>query len=36
LTTTKVEMLIQELHEGFSRGHFATDIMQRKILDARY
>jgi hypothetical protein len=24
------------LHEGPLRGHFATKIMQKKILDARY
>ncbi len=27
---------MKELHEGPSRGHFATEIIQRKILDARY
>jgi hypothetical protein len=27
---------MKELHEGPSRKHFATKIMQRKILDARY
>ncbi len=27
-------MVMKEQHEGPSRGHFATKIMQRKILDA--
>jgi hypothetical protein len=27
---------MKELHEGPSRKHFATKIMQRKILDAGY
>jgi hypothetical protein len=27
---------MKELHEGPSREHFVTEIMQRKILDARY
>jgi len=27
---------MKELHEGPLGGHFATKIMQRKILDARY
>jgi hypothetical protein len=27
---------MKELHEGPSKGHFATEITQRKILDARY
>ncbi len=25
-----------ELHEGATRGNFATNITQKKILDARY
>ncbi len=29
-------MVMKELHEGPSRGHFAIEITQRKILDARY
>ncbi len=27
---------MKELHEGPSGGHFATKIMQRKILDVGY
>ncbi len=27
---------MKKLHERPSRGHFAIEIMQRKILDARY
>jgi hypothetical protein len=27
---------MKELHEGPLRGHFVTEITQRKILDARY
>jgi hypothetical protein len=27
---------MKELHEGPSRGHFATTITQSKILDTRY
>ncbi len=29
-------MVMKELHEGPLGGHFATEIMQRKILDVRY
>jgi hypothetical protein len=29
-------MVMKELHEGPLGGHFATEITQRKILDARY
>ncbi len=29
-------MVMKELHEGSKRGHFATKITQRKILDVRY
>ncbi len=29
-------MVMKELHEGPSRGHFAMKIMQRKILDVGY
>jgi hypothetical protein len=29
-------MVMKELHERPSRGHFATELMQRNILDARY
>jgi hypothetical protein len=36
LTTTKAQMVMRELHERPLRGHFASDITQRKILDAGY
>jgi hypothetical protein len=36
LTSTKEHMVMKELHEGPSKGHFATKIMQRKILDVGY
>jgi len=36
LTTTKVQMMMKELHEGPSRGYFAMEITQRKILDTGY
>jgi hypothetical protein len=29
-------MMMKELHEGPSRGHFAIEIMQTKILDVGY
>ncbi len=29
-------MVMKELHEGPSKRHFATEIMQRKILDTGY
>ncbi len=29
-------MVMKELHERPSSGHFATKIMQRKIFDVRY
>jgi hypothetical protein len=29
-------MVMKELHEGPSRGHFTTEITQRKILDVAY
>ncbi len=29
-------MVMKELHEGPLRGHFATKIMKRKILDVGY
>jgi hypothetical protein len=28
--------MMKELHEGPSRGHFAMEIMQKKILDVGY
>ncbi len=36
LTTTKAHMVMTELHVGPSRGHFAIEITQRKILDVGY
>ncbi len=36
LTIIEAQMVMKELHEGPSKRHFATEIMQRKILDARY
>jgi hypothetical protein len=35
-TYVKPHMVMKELHEGPSSGHFATGITQRKILDVRY
>jgi len=36
LTSTEAHMVMRKLHEGPSRGHFATKIMQRKIVDVGY
>jgi hypothetical protein len=36
LTITKAHMVMRELHERPSQGHFATEITHRKILDVRY
>jgi len=36
LTSTKAHMVMKELHEGPSRGHFVTEITQSKILDGGY
>jgi hypothetical protein len=36
LTTIEAQMAMKELHEEPLRGHFAIEITQRKILDARY
>ncbi len=36
LTTIEAQMVMKELHERPSGGHFATKITQRKILDAGY
>jgi hypothetical protein len=36
LTTTKAQMVMKELHEGPSWGHFVIEITQRKILDVGY
>jgi beta-glucanase (GH16 family) len=36
LTTTKAHMVMRELHEGPSRGHFAIEVTHKKIFDVRY
>jgi hypothetical protein len=36
LTITKAYMVMRKLQEGPLGGHFATKIMQRKILDVGY
>jgi hypothetical protein len=32
----KAQIIFQEFHEGVVRGHFATDIITKKIFHARY
>jgi hypothetical protein len=36
LTTLEAQIDMKELHEGMVRGHFATNITTKKILDAGY
>jgi hypothetical protein len=36
LTIIEAQMVMKELHEGPLGRHFAMEITQRKILDARY
>jgi hypothetical protein len=36
LTTSKAQIVLKELHEGVPRGHFAIDIIAKKILDVSY
>jgi hypothetical protein len=36
LTTLEALIILKELHEGVARGHFATNITTKKILDASY
>ncbi len=36
LTTIEIQRVMIKLHEGPSRGHFAIEITQRKILDVGY
>jgi hypothetical protein len=36
LTTSQAQIVLKELHEGMARRHFATSIIVKKILDARY
>jgi hypothetical protein len=34
VTTNETQMILQEFHERFGGGHFATNIIAKKILDA--
>jgi hypothetical protein len=36
LTTSETQIVLKELHEGMAKGHFVTNIIVKKILDARY
>jgi len=36
LSTTEVSKVMKELHEGVVKGHFAIEITNKKMLDARY
>jgi hypothetical protein len=36
VTTDEAQMILQELREGMSGGHFAMDIITKKIIDVRY
>jgi hypothetical protein len=36
LSTTQVQKVMKESHEGTIGGHFATKITQKKILDVKY
>jgi hypothetical protein len=36
LSTTEVQKVIKELHDGIVRGHFIIEITQKKILDVGY
>jgi hypothetical protein len=36
LSTTKVQKVIRELHDGIVKGHFTIEITHKKILDVRY
>jgi hypothetical protein len=36
LTTSKTQIGLKELHERMVGGHFATHIIAKKILDAKY
>jgi hypothetical protein len=36
LTTLKTQIILNELHEGVARGHFAAYIITKKIMDVNY
>jgi hypothetical protein len=36
LTTSKAQIVLKELHEGMEGGHFAANIIAKKILDVSY
>ncbi len=36
VTTYEAQMILQELREGISGGHFAMNIITKKIIDVRY
>jgi hypothetical protein len=36
LTISEAYIILKELHEGMAEGHFVTDIIAKKIMDARY
>jgi hypothetical protein len=36
LTTSKAKIVSKELHERVARGHFAVNIITKKILDSEY
>jgi hypothetical protein len=36
LTTSEAHIVLKELHEGVAIRHFATNIIAKKIQDARY
>jgi hypothetical protein len=36
LTTSEAQIVRKELHEGMVGGHFAIDIIAKKILDVGY
>jgi hypothetical protein len=36
LSTIKGKIVTKELHEGTTRGHFATKRTQKKIMDVGY
>jgi hypothetical protein len=36
VTIGETQKMLQELHEGFGGGHFAIDIIAKKILNVGY
>jgi hypothetical protein len=36
LTTSKAQIVLEELHEGVVEGHFVVDIIIKKNLDVGY